>query len=521
MGNKALKVLVFIGYFSFQGIAQSIPIQLMVVDSDGFEKVNHAVKLRLTLTNDTSNTTGQYQEVHLTQSNDFGIVSESLGGGVVTTNSSVYALSEFAFNATEPMIKIELDTSVLSNQYYTVGTLAYTYPLVSRRALRSDSSDYSSLSFSSEFSDTAEFARNFNESLDYDTSATNELQNLTLVNDTLELSISNDKVYFPSKPNVPCVLGTETRIDMNGILPISQGYVITSFHDTLIMRGYYNSTFGYYQIIPSIGAISTIFTSTASITYEPTSSGLLIIDTGTGFVYNWFNKNNSIDTISTSINGLTQWSYPKVFIEDSSVLVIKQANVSGSYFLIDIAGKTVSTLTYRSIYDENEWSIIGVDSVLIGDEIWDFSFTTKKGDFPFLKNKEYWINPKTQLCVTKGYSLAGGFYIYNLVKGDSTYIGASYDDFQPVGIIDESLYLRRTSGSNKASLHNLELSQNEIARSIPNSSYSLYEKIGSGNTLTEFSKEIPNKLYITYFGGCFNNSWVQTEGSSYSIISIE
>jgi hypothetical protein len=173
---KTLVILFLSCSFSF---AQGIPIQLMVVDGDGFEKVNHSVKLRLTLTNDTSITTGQYQEVHLTQSNDFGIVSESLGGGVVTTNSSVYALSEFAFNATEPMIKIELDTTALSNQYYTVGTLAYTYPLVSRRALRSDSADYSSLSLDAEFSDTAEFARNFNESLDYDTSATNELQNLT------------------------------------------------------------------------------------------------------------------------------------------------------------------------------------------------------------------------------------------------------------------------------------------------------------------------------------------------------
>jgi len=40
MGNKALKILVFIGCFSFQGIAQSLPIQLMVVDSDGFEIIN-------------------------------------------------------------------------------------------------------------------------------------------------------------------------------------------------------------------------------------------------------------------------------------------------------------------------------------------------------------------------------------------------------------------------------------------------------------------------------------------------
>lgn len=195
MGNKALKVLVFIGCFSFQGIAQSIPIQLMVVDSDGFEKVNHSVKLRLTLTNDTSITTGQYQEVHLTQSNDFGIVSESLGGGVVTTNSSVYALSEFAFNTTEPMIKIELDTTALSNQYYTVGTLAYTYPLVSRRALRSDSADYSSLSLDAEYADTAEYARNFNETYDGDTSDSNELQSLYKTNNGyLKLSGSNDSV---------------------------------------------------------------------------------------------------------------------------------------------------------------------------------------------------------------------------------------------------------------------------------------------------------------------------------------
>ena len=209
MGNKALKVLVFIGCFSFQGIAQSIPIQLMVVDSDGFEKVNHAVKLRLTLTNDTSNTTGQYQEVHLTQSNDFGMVSESLGGGVVTTNSSVYALSEFAFNVTEPMIKIELDTTALSNQYYTVGTLAYTYPLVARRALRSDSADYSSLSLDAEYADTAEYARNFDESLDNDTSSQNEIQLLDYN--------EQDKTITISKGN-SIEIGSNSGLQVDGYL---------------------------------------------------------------------------------------------------------------------------------------------------------------------------------------------------------------------------------------------------------------------------------------------------------------
>ena len=200
MGYKNIVVAFFLFGLSFQGVAQGIPIQLMVVDSDGFEMPNKQVKLRLTLRNDTSLTTGQYQEVHLTQSNDFGIVSESLGGGVVTTNSSVYALSEFAFNATEPMIKIELDTTALSNQYYTVGTLAYTYPLVSRRALRSDSADYA---------DTTEYARNFDESLDNDTSSQNEIQLLNYN--------EQDKTITISKGN-SIEIGSNSFLEIEGSL---------------------------------------------------------------------------------------------------------------------------------------------------------------------------------------------------------------------------------------------------------------------------------------------------------------
>jgi hypothetical protein len=202
MGNKALKVLVFIGCFSFQGIAQSIPIQLMVVDSDGFEKVNHLVKLKLTLSNDTSNTTGQYQEVHITQTNDFGIVSASLGKGVATTNSSVYGIEQFAFSSTEPFISIELDTSSSSTQYYSVGTIEYAYPMVSQRALKADSSDYSLNAINAEYSDTAEFARDFDESLDNDTSAVNELQDLSYDQSTNTITISKgNSIQLKSNSN--------------------------------------------------------------------------------------------------------------------------------------------------------------------------------------------------------------------------------------------------------------------------------------------------------------------------------
>ena len=226
MGNKNIVVAFLLFGLSFEVFAQGIPIQLMVVDGDGYEKVNHSVKLRLTLTNDTSNTTGQYQEVHITQTNDFGIVSASLGKGVATTNSSVYGIGQFAFSATEPMISIELDTSSSSTQYYTVGTIEYAYPMVSQRALKADSSAYSlnannaeysdtsefarntdSSAYSlnannAEYSDTAEFARNFDESLDNDTSAENELQDLSYDQSTNTITISKgNSIQLKSNSN--------------------------------------------------------------------------------------------------------------------------------------------------------------------------------------------------------------------------------------------------------------------------------------------------------------------------------
>jgi len=212
--NLRLSVLMVLLLLSTSLFSQSIPIQLMVVDADGFEMPNKQVKLRLTLTNDTSNTTGQYQEVHITQTNDFGIVSESIGKGVATTNSSVFGIEQFSFNATEPLIKIELDTSSTSNQYYMIGAITYSYPMVSQRALKADSSSYSldasnaeysdtaefarnsdSSAYSlhasnAEYSDTAEFARNFEESLDNDTSAGNELQDLSYDSSSGDLTIS-------------------------------------------------------------------------------------------------------------------------------------------------------------------------------------------------------------------------------------------------------------------------------------------------------------------------------------------
>ncbi len=138
-------------------VAQSIPIQLMVVDQDGFEKVNTPVKLRLTMRNDTLSTTGQYVEVHTTTTNDLGIVSIQFGEGIPTSNTKVLGLDGFTFSQSEPYIRTELDTTISPSSYVPLGWMKYSYPVVAQRALKADTADYLRNSLIYETNDAAFF----------------------------------------------------------------------------------------------------------------------------------------------------------------------------------------------------------------------------------------------------------------------------------------------------------------------------------------------------------------------------
>ena len=164
-----------------QMYCQSIPIQLMVVDQNGFEIPNTQVKLRLTMRGDTSLTTGQYQEVHNVSTNDLGVVSVDLGEGIVTTNSQVLDIDLFNFDNNEPYIKTELDTSISPTNYANLGWIRYHYPMIARRALWADSSRYS---------DTANYITNEKIGWYKDSSEINELQSLHYNKATQTLSIA-------------------------------------------------------------------------------------------------------------------------------------------------------------------------------------------------------------------------------------------------------------------------------------------------------------------------------------------
>lgn len=405
MGNKTI---ITIGLWLFSHLimsGQGIPIQLMVVDSDGFEKVNHAVKLRLTMSNDTSSTAGQYQEVHITETNDFGILSESLGSGVVTTNSSVFALSEFAFNATEPMIKIELDTTSLSSQYYTVGTLVYTYPLVSRRALRSDSADYSSLSLDAEYADTADYARNFDESLDNDTSSTNELQNLLLSkNGYLKLTSSTDSVQvradantgssnLKSYPNqTGCYQGNPEVFDLNILSSYNSISPLVIF-DSIAFFKCYSGTFGssgsgvmllvkvdlYNSTIISIKNLGN-YSSGPSIKAAQNDSLAYIIESN-NTLYKISSNGLYLDTI---ISNIQFYSYGATVHNNGNLVWHWQSSI----YTFN-ASTNIITSAFINENNYNPFQSVGADSILIQNKIYNSSNGTVIKTFSFTDAQSY------------------------------------------------------------------------------------------------------------------------------------
>lgn len=157
MKNKVLVIMATMMVNSYYSSAQSIPIQLMVVDQNGFEMPNTQVKLRLTMRGDTSTTTGQYQEIHNVSTNDFGVLSVNFGSGITTTNSQVLSLDSYLFSENEPFIKTELDTTINPTQYQNLGWIKYSYSMVAKRAFQADTANYLRGNIIYELNDAAAF----------------------------------------------------------------------------------------------------------------------------------------------------------------------------------------------------------------------------------------------------------------------------------------------------------------------------------------------------------------------------
>lgn len=153
-------LLLFIGNFTFSQTPQAFKYQAVVRDGNGGVLSNLLVALRISLLENNPTGTSVYTETHQPATNEFGIVTLSIGEGTAVFGN----FSTISWGSATYFIKMELDITGNTN-YEFMGTsqlLAVPYAL------------YAKTSGSS--------------SVDFDTDSLNELQTITKTGTTVTLS---------------------------------------------------------------------------------------------------------------------------------------------------------------------------------------------------------------------------------------------------------------------------------------------------------------------------------------------
>ena len=420
------------------GFAQSIPIQLMVVDQNGFEMPNKQVKLRLTIREDTSSATGQYQEVHNISTNDLGIVSVGLGEGVVTTNSQVLSINMFTFSSGEPYIKTELDTSVSLTSYDNLGWMRYRYPMVARRAIKADTASYSNQSQDSYFSDTADYARNFDESYDGDTSGTNELQTIEILDGQLTLSKGGGTVSMQSETVL-----TKARIN-NRDFVANDSIVFIYNTDTVMSYRIHNNLWDTLLVSDLDYVLPEL-----NLLLSRTSTSFVLKDlnnvTVSSFLFNNYGQiseiavSDSVISFKTNINGgnaISSWKWVSIDLKDNELssdnylqfqerVSPSQIGVVGSNWgSVPFSSKNVDDFSSSVSMNVNQ---IGYDKAYTGDYyinpysdyLYQFksgTYTTSVSSFIQTTFLEYDVNNNTNSSKTNRLHSYGGGVLTTVVN---------------------------------------------------------------------------------------------------------
>jgi len=217
--NLFFLFVLFIGVANGQNVPQNVNYQSVIRTSTGGVIPNQTVELKLSVLQGSALGTYVYQEIHTTSTNSLGLVNVKLGDGLVTLSS---------FNqidwAQEPFyLKVEIDTSS-SGSFINFGESQISsvpYSLYSSRSMMTDSlspqalnslpkimlsgdtlfvglMDTIVLNLSSYKLTEAEVdsmvSNNGFLTFEKDSSTSNELQTLSINNNTLYLSITGDSI---------------------------------------------------------------------------------------------------------------------------------------------------------------------------------------------------------------------------------------------------------------------------------------------------------------------------------------
>ena len=191
-----------------QSVPQGINYQAVARDANGTILTNHYMTLKASIYSDTVANTMQWQELHTITTNDVGIFAIVLGNGFAGVGSVQTAFANIDWNASTHYIKIELDHGSGFMDYGTTALQSVPYALAAETA---DIIDWTGVvNIPADIADGDDVD-------DADNDASNELQTLSVSNDSISISDGNS-VAIP----------INTNISINDLLDGSTGSGLTS-----------------------------------------------------------------------------------------------------------------------------------------------------------------------------------------------------------------------------------------------------------------------------------------------------
>ncbi|MEY3399318.1 MAG: hypothetical protein RL220_1912, partial [Bacteroidota bacterium] len=107
LSGISVLALLLICFTATAQIPQGISYQAIARQSDGDELINTALSVKLGIIDASSIL--EYEEVHSTTSNDYGLINLVIGQGVITGNGAVTSFSDINWGSGDHFLRVEID----------------------------------------------------------------------------------------------------------------------------------------------------------------------------------------------------------------------------------------------------------------------------------------------------------------------------------------------------------------------------------------------------------------------------
>jgi len=119
--KKLLTILLLLPLLIFAQVPQGVGYQGVATDAAGFELINQSISIRASILSNSATGTIEWQEIHNTSTDTFGLFNLTIGQGTTTGNGAQANFADISWGASTHFLRIEMDVNGGSN-YSFMGT---------------------------------------------------------------------------------------------------------------------------------------------------------------------------------------------------------------------------------------------------------------------------------------------------------------------------------------------------------------------------------------------------------------